>query len=193
MECDPGMNRLAKVLVGAAAVVVAAVLPAVAADAYQQINVTIPHRVGIRLSPNTLTVEFPEGHYPPPVFPVYYGPSRGTKGSYTIEVFNNKNVDWTVSVGKHSGSPPNEVPITDWFVGVAEDPTAAPSRPGPGENPGSHWKPLPSSGTTVIITGSGKTNGWKKYNADLILKLTGDEEPTTADEPVTLVYTISTA
>ncbi|MEW6049344.1 MAG: hypothetical protein AB1609_23205 [Bacillota bacterium] len=171
----------------ALAVVAPGVLAAASASATQNVTVTIPQRVGIKLNPSSITIDLTNQNYPPDTFPAYYGTSSAP--AVVVSVFANSPAGFTVTVTA-SGNPPTWLPFTDWYVAAGTNPgDATPARTAEGETPDTMWKAL-STSQTIIDKTNEKTAGWDDYNVDFQLKFNGDEEATTISG-VTLTYTIT--
>lgn len=160
----------------------------------QNVTVTIPERVGIKLSTGSIAIDptsQPGGspEYPPDNFPAYYGTS--SVPAVVVSVFANKPAGFTVTVAASGTAPPTWLPLSDWYVAAGAEPgdPAPPRTPEGTEPPDSGWKPL--NATQTIIDKSAKTSGWDDYNVDFELKFDGDEQPDTISG-VILTYTIST-
>ena len=150
-------------------------------------DVRIPLRVAIAISVSSLNFNVADAAgYPPPAFPWFWGPPRTASGLFSLSLFSNSPNGFQLTVVP-SGTPPPGLPFTDWFIALGSSENApAPARPS-GALAGPEWKAL---GTGVqLLNVSGRTTGWDVYNADLVLRFTGDEEPATST--VTLTYTIS--
>lgn len=193
------MNRIVKHLTGMAAVLgVAGVLlaagPVRAAKGPSPqsetatVTVTIPPRVGIRLTDHPTSLQ-PGNDYPPDTFPYWVVP-----GAYQIEVFSNKN-NFQVTVQPSAGSWPAGLDAQSFYVvtwGGAESTYTGQGNPSDPSSDLTGWMQLGSSPVNVVGDNNGRsrTNGWESYQAKLALKLDGDEEETSV--PVTFTYTIST-
>lgn len=193
-DCKEGSQTMRKFVLGVLAATVLVVGAAAAASAAanandsQNVTVNIPEKVGIKLSPGSLSVDF--SAYPPDNFPAYYGPSRTSAGSFTISVFSNKSTGYSVSV-EGSGTLPTGVAWGDVYVTVnhSSEGANAPGRPVEGSSDTTGWTALSSNGAVSLWSKSSKTTGWDTYNADLMLKFDGDEE--TGNTSLTITYTIT--
>lgn len=194
------MNRVVRHLAGAAAAVglagvllAAGPVQAAKGPSPQQetatVTVTIPQRVGIRLSDHPTSLE-PGRDYPPDRFPYWV-----VAGPYTIEVFSNAKNNFKVTVQPSAQSWPTELDAQSFYVvtwGGAEATYTGPGDPPDPWRDLTGWKQLGSSAVNIVgdDDGRSRTNGWESYQAKLALRLDGDEEETSV--PVTFTYTIST-
>lgn len=197
------MNRIVRHLTGMAAVLgLAGVLLAAglvraasdnSASVTSSVTVTIPGRVGILLQ-NHPTALQPGADYPPEStdFPYWV-----VSPQFTIKVFSNKNPNKFKVTVDASGTLPDGLTKSDFYVVTWGRPEStspgAPQDPANGNNTlPAGWVALGDQPVNIVgdADGRSRTTGWESYNAKLALKLSGDE-PETSGVSVTFTYTIS--
>ena len=154
-----------------------------------QVTVTIPQRVGIRLTGHPMSLQ-PGNDYPTDSFPYWV-----VAGPYTIQVFSNAKNKFKVTVQPSAQSSwPKGLDAQSFYVvtwgGTESTYTGKDNPPDPWTDL-SGWVQLGESAKNIVGDGDGRdrTQQWEAYQAKLALRLDGDEDETSF--PVTFTYTIS--
>lgn len=136
----------------------------------------IPTRVGIYIG-NNVTWDFNSiSTYPPSAYPAYYTPTTPSSSPYmAVEYLAvvGSTVNWQVLISG-SGDPGGGILIGDIEYADA------------GQN---NWTAL-STTPTQIASGTGRTTGWVDNSLDWRVNMTGDEEPGTYSNTVTITIQI---
>jgi len=147
-----------------AVVVVGVALLAMPAWAQLPLQVLYPSGSALELSAQEVVFDLVSRGFPPRDLPAYYLPRR-PEGPIALRLFSNLEEAWVLSAELEPLATENGHWLLPDRIELRLD--------------GGPWLPLQLEKGTVLLMGSGPTNGYEEHRLELRLKIVGDEVPGT--------------